>query len=86
MSSNRRNPSGKGSMLQLPQIKSRIDRLRELARGLGQGVASQKDADGPLAPLERRNYVMYLMNALAEMEQARVVLMNLVKRLEKGRG
>jgi hypothetical protein len=74
-----------GSMLQLPQIKSRIDRLRELARGLGQEAAAEKDADGLLAPLERRNYVMYLMNGLAEMEQARVVLMNVVKRLEKGR-
>jgi hypothetical protein len=73
-------------MLQLPHIKARIDRLRELARGLGQEAAAQQDADDLLAPLERRNYVMYLMNALAEMEQARVVLMNVVKRLEKGRG
>jgi hypothetical protein len=73
-------------MLQLYHIKSRIDRLRELARGLGQEAAAQQDADDLLAPLERRNYVMYLMNALAEMEQARVVLMNVVKRLEKGRG
>jgi hypothetical protein len=73
-------------MLQVPQVKSRIDRLRELARGLSQEAAAQQDADGLLAPLELRNYVMYLMNALAEMEQARVVLMNVVKRLEKGRG
>jgi hypothetical protein len=73
-------------MLQLPQIKCRIDWLREPARGLGQEAAAHKDADGLLAPLERPNYVKYLMNALAEMEQARVVLMNVVKRLALGRG
>jgi hypothetical protein len=72
-------------MLQLPQIKARIDRLRELARGLGQEATAQKDGDRLLLPLERHHYFVCMTNALSELEKARVVLMNVVKRLEKGR-
>jgi hypothetical protein len=62
-------------MIQLPHIKARIDGLRELARGLGQEAAAQKDTDGMLAPLERHHYVVCMTKALAELEKARAVLL-----------
>jgi hypothetical protein len=73
-------------MIRLPQIKVRTDRLRNLARSLGQEATAQKNDDRLLAPLERHRYVVCMTNDMAKLEKARVVLMNVVKRLEKGGG
>jgi hypothetical protein len=71
--------------LALPGIQARIGRLESLARGLAQeGVLWQKDGD-PLHDSERRLYLAGLMDALAGVEQARTVLVNVVNRLEHHR-
>ena len=45
-----RVPAGKGSMGQLPHIKARIIRLRELTEGLGREVRSWQGRDPPCCP------------------------------------
>jgi hypothetical protein len=69
----------------LPQIKARIDRLRELTENLGKEVAAQKAHKDLLLPLERRQYLDALQTALAELDAARVVLVGVVIRMEGGR-
>ena len=69
-------------MIQLPQIKARIARLHELTVNLGKEVTTQKAQEGLLLPLERRQYLDGLQNALAELDAARVVLAGVVKRME----
>ena len=45
------------SRFQLTQIKARIVRLHELTVNLGKEVVAQRDAEGLLLPLERRQYL-----------------------------
>ena len=73
-------------MLQLPHIKARIVRLEELARGLAKEATAWKSGEDPLLYLERKQYVNALLNALAGLEEARVVLAGVVGRLEAASG
>jgi hypothetical protein len=45
--------AGKGRMIHLPHI----ERLHELTVNLGKEVVAQRDAEGLLLPLERRQYL-----------------------------
>jgi hypothetical protein len=69
-------------MIGLPQIKTCIVRLRELAERIGREVYAQKN-DALLAPLERRRYLYAMTNALAELDAARDALVKAAARLEQ---
>ena len=73
-------------MLQLPHIKARIARLNELTRGLAKEAAVWKMGEDPLLYLERKQYLNAMMNALAGLEEARVVLVGAARRLDRRRG
>jgi hypothetical protein len=72
--------------LTLADIKKRITRLEQLARGLAREVTLQKEDDGRLLFRERRQYLHAIQDALAGAEQAGVVLVGVVKRMERGWG
>jgi hypothetical protein len=63
-------------------IRARHTRLDRLSRGLAKEVVVIKDADDPLLYVERRDYLNALRDALAGVEQARVVLAKALHRLE----
>jgi hypothetical protein len=68
--------------LELPQIRARIARLEALARGLAQEGGLWQRGGDPLQHSERRLYLAGLMDALAGVENARIVLVKVVNRLE----
>jgi hypothetical protein len=70
--------------LTLADIKARIARLDQLARGLAREVTLQKEDDDRLLFRERRQYLHALQDALMGAEEARVVLAGVVKRMERG--
>jgi hypothetical protein len=78
-----RVPAGKGSMIQLPHIKARIIRLRELTEGLGREVRSWQGRESPLLPVEQRQYLGRLQTGLTELDAARVVLAAVMRRVER---
>jgi hypothetical protein len=69
-------------MIQLPQIKARIERLRQLTLNVGKEVTAQKAPEGLLLPLERCQYLAGLHSGLSGLDEARVVLTGVVKRME----
>jgi hypothetical protein len=68
----------------LADIKARITRLEQLARGLAREVTLQKEDDGPLLFRERRQYLHAIQDALVGADEARVGLAGVVKRMERG--
>jgi hypothetical protein len=62
-------------------VVARVRRLEELARGLSREVALWKGANDPLLYLERRAYLNAIQDALAGLEEARVVLARAVQRI-----
>jgi hypothetical protein len=66
----------------LTDLAARVGRLDELARGLAREVALWKKGDDPLLYLERRAYLDAIQDALAGVEEARVVLARARQRLE----
>jgi hypothetical protein len=72
-------------MYQLPHIKARIIRLRELTEGLGREVSAWQAQESPLLPAERRQYLDRLQDGLAGLDAAGVVLAGVVKRMEGAR-
>jgi hypothetical protein len=70
--------------LELRDLKARIARLDQLARGLAKEVGLQRGAEDVLLFRERRQYLRAVQEALAGAEAARVVLEGVVKR--KGGG
>ncbi len=69
--------------LELADIKKRIARLEQLARGLAREVALQKGAEDMLLSRERKQYLNAVADALAGADAARVVLQGVVKRMER---
>jgi hypothetical protein len=63
-----------------------VRRLDELCRGLAKPVALWKECNDPLLYLERRVYLVAIRDALAGVEEARVVLAKARRRLERERG
>jgi hypothetical protein len=70
--------------LELRDIKARIARLDQLARGLAREVGLQKGAEDVLLFRERREYLRAVQEALAGADAARVVLERVVKRMGGG--
>jgi hypothetical protein len=70
--------------MNLSDLKARIQRLDELARGLAREVALWKGGNDPLLYLERKAYVGAIQDALAGVESARVLLAKVRRRLETG--
>jgi hypothetical protein len=66
----------------LAELKARIERLDKLARGFSAEVGQWKGANDPLLYRERKAYLRAVQNALAGVEEARVVLARVVRRIE----
>ena len=73
-------------MIGLPQIQTRIVRLRELAEGLCREVNRWKGRESVLLPLERKKYLDAMQNAVAGLDDARHALAVAAGRLGKVRG
>jgi len=71
--------------MNLADLAGRIRRLKELTRGLAREVTLWKACNDPLLYLERKAYLSAIQNALAGIEAARVVLVNVQQRLEAER-
>ena len=71
--------------MNLADLARRIRRLNELTRGLAREVTLWKACNDPLLYLERKAYLSAIQNALAGIEAARVVLVNVQQRLEAER-
>jgi hypothetical protein len=66
----------------LADVRARIRRLRELARGLAREVMVWKEGNDPLLFPERQAYLRAIQDSLAGIESARVVLTRAVQRIE----
>jgi hypothetical protein len=69
--------------MSLTDLKTRVERLDGLARGLAKEVVLWKEGGGPLLYLERKAYLSAIQDALAGVESARVVLAQARQRLEE---
>jgi len=70
--------------MNLSDLRARIRRLDQLARGLAKEVSLWKGCNDPLLYLERKSYLGGIQDALAGTEAARVVLTKVVQRLGGG--
>jgi hypothetical protein len=70
--------------MNLTDLRARVRRLDELARGLAKEVSLWKGGNDPLLYLERKAYLGAIQDALAGAEAARVILAKAYQRLEKG--
>src|SRR5436305_14713983 len=66
----------------MTDLKARITRLDELARGLSREVVLWKTGNDPLLYAERKAYLNSIQDALAGVEASRVVLSKVRQRLE----
>ena len=71
--------------MNLVDLKARVSRLDELSRGLAKEVTLWKACNDPLLYLERRVYLGAIQDALAGVEEARVILAKARQRLEAER-
>jgi hypothetical protein len=70
--------------MNLADLRGRVRRLDQLARGLAKEVTLWKSSsDDPLLYVERRAYLNAIQDALAGIESARVVLARARQRLEQ---
>lgn len=70
-------------MIGLADVAARVRRLDELMRGLAKEVSLWKEGNDPLLYLERKAYLEAIQDALAGVEEARVVLARARQRLER---
>jgi len=70
-------------MLHLHTIRPRILRLRELVAELVQEYLIVQSQESPLLDGERRAYLIGIQEAIAGLDEARVVLSKAVKRIEE---
>jgi len=70
-------------MLHLHTIKPRIPRLRELVAELVQDYLIVQAQENPLLEGERRAYLIGIREAIAGLDQARVVLGKAIRRIEE---
>jgi hypothetical protein len=71
--------------MNLPDLGARVRRLDELARGLAKEVSLWRGGNDPLLYLERKAYLGAIQDALAGVEEARVILAKARQRLEAER-
>ncbi len=67
----------------ITDLRARIRRLDELARGLAKEVLLWEKGNDPLLYGERQKYLRGIQNALSGIEAARVVLVQARQRLEE---
>jgi hypothetical protein len=70
--------------MNVADLKARARRLDALSRGLAKEVTLWKACNDPLLYLERKIYLSAIQDALAGVEAARVILVQVSQRLEKG--
>jgi len=70
-------------MLHLHTIRPRIPRLRELVAELVQDYLLVQSLESPLLGGERRAYLIGIQEAIAGLDEARVVLGKAVRRIEE---
>lgn len=73
-------PVGEDIVISVADMTARVRRLEELTRGLAKEVALWKGGNDPLLYLERRSYLNAMQDALAGLEEARVVLARAIQR------
>jgi hypothetical protein len=66
-------------------LEARVNRLRELSKGLARERGVMRAGEDPLLYLERRAYVEALGDATAGLETAAVILSRAVHRLRRVR-
>jgi len=69
--------------LQLRVIKPRVGRLRELVAQLVQDIMLVKSHESPLLDVARLAYLIGIQEAIAGLDQARVVLGKAIRRIEE---
>ena len=72
-------------MIREADVEKRLRRLEELTRGLSREVSLWKEGNDPLLYLERRAYLNAIQDALAGVEEARVVLARAWQRIAEER-
>jgi hypothetical protein len=70
------------AVILVTDVVKRVRRLEDLTRGLSREVALWKEGTDPLLYLERRAYLNAILDALAGVEAARVVLARASQRLQ----
>jgi hypothetical protein len=85
------DPSGKtgqanaafylGGLTKINESSARMRPLDQLSRGLGLELTIIRTAEDPMLYLERRAYLMAIVNALSGVEAARVTLAKATQRL-----
>jgi hypothetical protein len=68
--------------MQLSDIRRRVKRLEQLAKGLAKEVSIIREADDPLLYRERKQYLTSIQDAIAGADAARVILTRVVLRME----
>ncbi|HVS34093.1 MAG TPA: hypothetical protein VMS17_00845 [Gemmataceae bacterium] len=68
-------------MITVADLSARVKRLEELTRGLAKEVLRWKECNDPLLYMERKAYLDAIQNALAGLDEARVVLARARNRL-----
>jgi len=69
--------------MNLSDMRARVQRLRQLAHGMGKEVALWKGQESPLLPLERKKYLEAVYDVIAATDAAAVILEAALVRLEK---
>lgn len=70
--------------MNVADLRARTRRLDVLSRGLAKEVTLWKACNDPLLYLERKIYLSAIQDALAGVEAARVILVKVSQRLDKG--
>jgi hypothetical protein len=69
-------------VLVVKDLRARIGRLEELARGLAEEICTWKGADSPLLPLERKVYLNAVQDAIAGLDRAHEALAVGLRRID----
>ena len=69
--------------MNLADLAARVRRLDQLSRGLSKEVTLWQACNDPLLYLERKAYLKAIQQALAGVEDARVILAKVRQRLER---
>ena len=69
-------------MLTTEDVRRRVGRLEQLAKGLAREVLLVRQNQGPLLYLERRKYLCALQDALFGVDAARAVLAQVLERID----
>jgi hypothetical protein len=72
-------------MIGLPEIHARVVRLRELAQNMGKELHVWKENEGPLLPLEERQYLLALNVVIGGTVEAAKLLEIVAGRIEAER-